>query len=689
MTGENAPAVPRTRPVAPCELEFDLEEFFTVCRRGIEQEIRANRDHLSASGLSGGIDVYGGKPLDDVEVGDAAEYVYSFSYKNMLLFEDVPIELPTGSQCTLRRGGVQANGRVRHHDIEKRRVVVALQRTIGDGDGLSGTLTFDLSYLLETLKQHLDEIARICGGDARAAAKVEAFVRGEWGEDPGAVFPAELEPLQLNEPQRTAVERTQGAAHHLVWGPPGTGKTTTLGAAILAHRLAHPERRIIVLAHTNVALDNAIRAIWRGFEKLGRGGLAAFHDQVGLHRIGRAQSDDVLDISDGFQDRLLERDTDASQLVAELETALGVSKRGSIRSRAGQLLHRVRVWEEEGHCPREVTRAAKSLEQRLVQLELDCLRQCSVLCCTASQLDLRRELLRGLRWDVAFLDEASTVGVARAVTVIALGAPTFFFGDFKQLPPIVRSKEPDARHVLATDVFSWVGADDAEAADPRRTMLNVQYRMNRDICTTISHFFYGRTLETAAAVDARETPFQHAIFGVFTDELRAIVEASGKSKVNIVHAELVAELVKSLRKRGIKDVGVITPYAAQAERVKSYLGGDAKRETDVSTVHRYQGRERQVIIFDSMIAGGEPMGFVRDRNNPSIANLVNVALSRAQDALFVVMADPSAHGYGRQETYSKVLVRISAVQPEFEFEPETVSPDIVQQFVDQHVLRGK
>ncbi|HEY9450593.1 MAG TPA: AAA domain-containing protein, partial [Gemmatimonadaceae bacterium] len=63
----------------------------------------------------------------------------------------------------------------------------------------------------------------------------------------------------LNEKQRDAVAIAASVDRAYVWGPPGTGKTTTIGA--LARLQAGGNRRVLILSPYNVAVDEAIKAI--------------------------------------------------------------------------------------------------------------------------------------------------------------------------------------------------------------------------------------------------------------------------------------------------------------------------------------------------------------------------------------------------------------------------------------------
>ncbi|MDO9535582.1 MAG: AAA domain-containing protein [Bacillota bacterium] len=75
-------------------------------------------------------------------------------------------------------------------------------------------------------------------------------------------------------------------------------------------------------------------------------------------------------------------------------------------------------------------------------------------------------------------------------------------------------------------------------------------------------------------------------------------------------------------------IGIISPYRMQTDKLKESIG---TQDFEVDTVHKYQGRERDVIILTTVV--NEINEFV---NNP---NLLNVAVSRAVDKLIVVVSD--------------------------------------------------
>jgi hypothetical protein len=89
--------------------------------------------------------------------------------------------------------------------------------------------------------------------------------------------------------------------------------------------------------------------------------------------------------------------------------------------------------------------------------------------------------------------------------------------------------------------------------------------------------------------------------------------------------EVLPEQIVDDRKQS---VGIISPYRQQTNKLKLTVG---TKNIEVDTVHKYQGREKDVIILTTVV--NEVNEFV---DNP---NLINVAVSRAVDKLIVVVSE--------------------------------------------------
>jgi ssDNA-binding Zn-finger/Zn-ribbon topoisomerase 1 len=136
-------------------------------------------------------------------------------------------------------------------------LVVAVESDLGPRIAFARLLADD-SFLIERLKQRLEQIR---SGEAEcnraAGERVLGQKRPRCGDaDPGAVL---LGSDHLNDDQRAAIRRSLASDTTFVWGPPGTGKTTTLARIVEAHYRAG--RSVLLVSNTNIAVDTALEKV--------------------------------------------------------------------------------------------------------------------------------------------------------------------------------------------------------------------------------------------------------------------------------------------------------------------------------------------------------------------------------------------------------------------------------------------
>jgi hypothetical protein len=193
---------------------------------------------------------------------------------------------------------------------------------------------------------------------------------------------------------------------------------------------------------------------------------------------------------------------------------------------------------------------------------------------------------------------------------------------------------------------------DDEQLDTRLTLLRRQYRMHPDISTVSNAIFYGGQL--VDSVGSEECRNINDILNQSPSPLGGsplvLVDVSSanpwssrldrRGRYNLYSAALSAELAKRVAYAGIKDVGIISPYKLQARLIKKMLddsGDDRLHHIKVSNVHRFQGLEQEVIIFD--VAEGPPVQpwFANGVELSSDgARLINVSITRPKAQLIIV-----------------------------------------------------
>lgn len=139
--------------------------------------------------------------------------------------------------------------------VQGSEVVVGIGNDFGKKIAEARLIT-NLWYLLEALRKRYEEVLNGQRTlDSRLGQRVFGLASITTRTDSGELnLPSSTRPPD-NE-QVAAIRAACASDVHYVWGPPGTGKTQTIGFLIAA--LLRRNLRVLVVSHTNVATDNAI-----------------------------------------------------------------------------------------------------------------------------------------------------------------------------------------------------------------------------------------------------------------------------------------------------------------------------------------------------------------------------------------------------------------------------------------------
>jgi superfamily I DNA and/or RNA helicase len=253
-------------------------------------------------------------------------------------------------------------------------------------------------------------------------------------------------------------------------------------------------------------------------------------------------------------------------------------------------------------------------------------------------------LMQEQRFDVVIVEEASMAILPALFYAACLGhRKTIMVGDPCQLPSIVHSDESYVRKVMGRNIFEVAVAD--PLSSPLVAMLDVQYRMHPIIGDLVSDLFYSGRLKhgsetaTCERIAALE-PYTGAPLIVLDTVGRTTCHqgAAGQSRVNVKTGKICVDLALQAVASGAGTVAIVTPYVDQARAIRSLLkerpGGVPAIEC--STVHRFQGQERDVVILDTVDTDPMRPGVLLSERGPSSQNLINVAISRARGKLVIV-----------------------------------------------------
>lgn len=301
---------------------------------------------------------------------------------------------------------------------------------------------------------------------------------------------------------------------------------------------------------------------------------------------------------------------------------------------------------------------------------------CNVFVSTVASLSGKPELFRLKKFDVAIIDEASQILEPQLLGILCATTPKgengvgkfILIGDHKQLPAVVQQKEE-------TSKITHTGLNDLQIFNLRDAFferlyrinaphsvdwLRTQGRMHPEVAEFTNTYFYQNQLSSIGLPHQLETklPIDHLTLGSETEKSiiikhRVSFIASAQEedlesyKVNHSEAQIVASIARQVYEK-YKDnfdcdytLGIITPYRSQIALIKSHLDVCGIPELSrilVDTVERFQGSEREIIIYSFCVNTPYQLDFLSNvliEGNCEIDRKLNVAMTRARKQLFL------------------------------------------------------
>ena len=403
--------------------------------------------------------------------------------------------------------------------------------------------------------------------------------------------------------------------YFLLIGPPGTGKTSRALRGMV-EAFYREGKQILLLSYTNRAVDEICKT------------LSVITPEIDFIRIGSELSCDP-----PFRSRLIEN---------VLESC---STRREVHAR---------------------------------------IERCRVFVGTVATFSSKTDMFRLKTFDVAIVDEATQIlepqllGLLCARNVAGNNTIGKFIliGDHKQLPAVVLQSESQSevceeclqsiglynlKDSLFERLYRTVSANHSSSTTQRfYDMLCRQGRMNVEVARFPNHAFYGGLLEAVGL------PHQQGELvlapGLESDEFADVLVSrvaflpsvpefpSQSAKINHSEAQLTARLAAAVYRQyeasgsgfhSALTLGVITPYRSQIALIKreiAALGIPVLNDILVDTVERFQGSERDVIIYSFCVNRTYQLKFLANLTEEKgvwIDRKLNVALTRARKQLFM------------------------------------------------------
>jgi len=396
----------------------------------------------------------------------------------------------------------------------------------------------------------------------------------------------------------------------LLVGPPGTGKTSRALKQMVTAFHQNPDTQILLLAYTNRAVDEICKSI------------SSISPEIDYIRVGSE-----LSCEERFRPHLIEN------------VLASCNRRSEVNERISG---------------------------------------CRVMVGTVASLSTKTDLFRLKRFDVAIVDEATQILESQLLGILcarnragenAVGR-FILIGDHKQLPAVVLQSGEQSR-VCSEELLS-VGitnlrdslferlyrfytnkgdcsglSQDQSGVETRAVdMLCRQGRMNPAVALFPNMAFYGGKLEPVGLPHQTDStsPYGPRVQFIPSEPCKG----GASDKCNIFEARLAADIAAQVYHRSpssfdvTRTLGIITPYRSQIAMIRKELALreiPALNEILVDTVERFQGSERDVIIYSFSVNYPWQLQFlsnITEENGVLIDRKLNVALTRARKQMYLI-----------------------------------------------------
>lgn len=444
--------------------------------------------------------------------------------------------------------------------------------------------------------------------------------------------PAQLEGVKLNGDygrfNELILKEKQARDYFLLVGPPGTGKTSCALRFMVEEALSEPDTSILLLSYTNRAVDEICAMLTDS-------GIA---DRTPFIRIGNELSCDKR-----FVPYLLKYSLD--------------------------------------DCPK-----LTDIQQKMARTR--------IFVGTTTAINNRLNLFTLKHFQLAIIDEASQILEPDLIGILSARHQQHnaidkfvLVGDYKQLPAIAQQSAEEA---AVTDLLLRnIGLEDC-----RNSLFERLYKSSPDTCRSILHkqgrmhpaiaefpnqtFYYREQLESVPLPhQLEETPYeagltpQDTIDQLLLERRMVFIPAEApdhltcSDKTNPNEARIVATLLAHIyrltesRFDPNRTVGVIVPYRNQIAMIRKEIARlqlPALQDISIDTVERYQGSQRDIIIYSFTIQNFSQLNFLTantfQEGNFLIDRKLNVALTRARKQLLLT---GNPHILGANITFYKLM----------------------------------
>lgn len=453
----------------------------------------------------------------------------------------------------------------------------------------------------------------------------------------------------LSDEQNRVINNALSSKNYfLLNGPPGTGKTSIIVKELVRELYKNENCNILLLAYTNRAVDELCKTVNNAiinFDDINDGNVNYGRTDRNFVRIGGE-----LACSKEHQHNLLNNIIESE--AKRLENIGEKFNRESINTVLAK--HRVFI-------------------------------------STVASISGKTDIFNLKMFDIVIVDEASQILEPQIVGILPKCSKFILIGDHKQLPAIVL-QDPESsktnnellesigllnrKNSLFERLYTYCEKNKFDFAFDK---LIYQGRMHREVALFPNHSFYQSELKEAYYIpNLSETVKSDLIRQVKPLELKSptkgnltdllsrkrvvffpskIDKKNHFGKSNDLEADLVVKIVDELKKlykfnnqnfndksdKKAKTIGIIAPFRNQIALIKQKLEEENipnYEDITVDTVERYQGSQRDIIIFSFAINNPFQLnGIINLNDDGTVDRKLNVALTRAKEQLILIGND--------------------------------------------------
>ncbi len=433
----------------------------------------------------------------------------------------------------------------------------------------------------------------------------------------GARTPLTDESVKLNGSygrfDELVLKEKQAKDYFMLVGPPGTGKTSCALRFMVEEAMSDEKNSILLLSYTNRAVDEICNMLVES-------GIA---DNVPFIRIGNEMSCDKRFTGFLMKNRVEDciKLTDIKERISKTRIFVG----------------------------------------------------------TTTAINSRLNLFDIKHFEMAIIDEASQILEPDLIGILAarngnMNAIDKFvlIGDYKQLPAIALQNAEDAK--ITDPILNNIGLNDCRCSLFERlyrqsdcnvkSILRKQGRMHPAIAEFPNNTFYSKEQLECIPLPHQEEELPYSTKTIASDNIEKLLSkrrmifvtatapaennSSYSEKANINEARIIAAILKrvyNLTKDKFdadKTVGIIVPYRNQIAMIRkeiASLGIPELLDISIDTVERYQGSQRDIIIYSFTVRNYSQMNFLTSNtfteDDSIIDRKLNVAITRARKQLIM------------------------------------------------------